>query len=79
MQLQHTLQGNQTDMYRAFNLFIYEVCESNYYECNTKDEVENYKEKSVVEKADLIIKKDKKDEEIMRKKKRKYEKWESTV
>ena len=52
---------------------IYEVCESNCYECNTKDEVENYKEKSVVGKADLIIKKDMKPKEMIREK-RKYEK-----
>ena len=37
---------------------ICEVCESNCFECSTKDEVENDKENSVVEKADLIIKKD---------------------
>ena len=36
---------------------ISEVCESNCYECSINNEVENYKEKSVVEKADLIIKK----------------------
>ena len=36
---------------------IYEVCESNCYDCNTKYDFENYKEKSVVEKAHLIIKK----------------------
>ena len=52
---------------------IYEVCESNSYECNTKDEVKNYKEKSVVGKADLIIKKDMKHKEMIREK-RKYEK-----
>ena len=52
---------------------IYEVCESNCYECNTKDGVENYKEKSVVGKADLIIKKDMKPKEMIREK-RKYEK-----
>ena len=36
------------------------ICElrlSNCFECNTKDEVGNDKENSVVEKADLIIKK----------------------
>ena len=57
---------------------IYEVCKSNCYECNTKYKVENYKENSVVEKADLIINKDMKHKEMMREK-RKYEKWESTV
>ena len=36
------------------------------------------KKNSVVEKADLIIKKDIKQMEIMREK-RKYEKWESTL
>ena len=38
--------------------YIYEACQSNCYECSTKDEEENDKENSVVEKADLIIKKD---------------------
>ena len=47
---------------------IYELYESNCYACNTKDEVENYKNKSVVEKADLIIKNDMKHKEIMREK-----------
>ena len=37
---------------------ICEVCESNCFECSTKDEVENDKENSVVNKADLIINKD---------------------
>ena len=49
---------------------IYELCESNCYECNTKDEVDNNKEKSVVEKADLIIKKDMTHKEMMREKKK---------
>ena len=47
---------------------IYEVCESNCYQCSTKYEVENYKEKSVVKKADLIIKKDIEHEEMIREK-----------
>ena len=47
---------------------IYELCESNCYECNTKDEVDNYKNRSVVEKADLIIKNDMKHKETMREK-----------
>ena len=37
---------------------IIKVCESNYFECSTKDEVENDKENTVVEKSELIIKKD---------------------
>ena len=47
---------------------IFEVCESNCYECSTKDEVENNKEQSIVEKADLIIQKDMEHKEIMREK-----------
>ena len=35
---------------------ICEVCEAKCFEWSTKDEVENDKENSVVEKADLIIK-----------------------
>jgi hypothetical protein len=34
------------------------VCESTCHECSAKDEVGNYKEDGVVEKADLSIKKD---------------------
>ena len=33
------------------------MCESTCHECSTRDEVDNYKEDSVVEKADLFIKK----------------------
>ena len=47
---------------------INEVCESNCYKCSTKYEVENDKENSVVEKADLIIKKDMEQKETMREK-----------
>ena len=47
---------------------MYEVCESTWYEGSTKDEVENDKEDSVVEKADLIIKKDMEHKEITREK-----------
>ena len=52
---------------------VQEFFESNCYECNTKDEVDTYKEKSVVEKADLIIKKDMKHQEMMREKENKCE------
>ena len=45
---------------------ICEVCESNLYKCNTKDEVKNNIEKSVVKKADLTMKKDVKHKKIMR-------------
>ena len=48
--------------------YIYEVCESTWHEGSTKDEVENYKEDSVVEKAYLIIKKDMEHKEITREK-----------
>ena len=47
---------------------IYEVCESTYHECSAKYETESYKEDGVVEKADLIIKKDSEHKEITRKK-----------
>ena len=47
---------------------IYEACESTCHECSAKDEVENVKEDSVVEKADLIIKMDMGKKEIMREK-----------
>ena len=47
---------------------IYEVCESTCHECCAKDEVENYKEDSVVEKADLTIKKDSEHKKITRQK-----------
>ena len=44
------------------------MCESICHECSARDEVENYKEDSVVEKADLIIKKDMEHKEITREK-----------
>ena len=47
---------------------IYEACESTCHECSAKDEVENGKEDSVVQKADLIMKKDMGNKEIMREK-----------
>ena len=47
---------------------IFKVCELTCHECSTKDEVENYKEHRVVEKADLIIKKDREHKEITREK-----------
>ena len=46
---------------------IYEVCESTCHECSTKDEVKNDKKKSIVEKADLILKKDMEHKKITRK------------
>ena len=45
---------------------IYEVCESICNECSAKDEVENDKRYSIVEKADLILKKDMEHAEITR-------------
>ena len=47
---------------------IYEGCGSTWREGSTKDEVENDKEDSVVEKAELIIKKDMEHNEITREK-----------
>ena len=47
---------------------IYEACESTCHECSAKDEVENGKEDSFVQKADLIMKKDMGNKEIMREK-----------
>ena len=44
------------------------MCESTCHECSARDEVENYKENSVVEKADLFIKKDMEHKEIRREK-----------
>ena len=54
--------GNEVDNH------IYEVRESTCHKCSTKDEVENDNEDSVVEKADLIIKKDMEHKEITREK-----------
>ena len=50
---------------------IYEVCESTCHECSAKDEVENEEEEknNIVEKADLILKKDMEHKEITREKK----------
>ena len=50
--------GNEVDNH------ISEVCESTCNKCSAKDQVENDKEDSVVEKADLIIKKDMEHKEI---------------
>ena len=47
---------------------IYEACESTCHECSAKDEVENGKEDSFVQKAYIIIKKDMGSKEIMRNK-----------
>ena len=49
---------------------IYEACESTCHECSAKDEVENGKEDSVVQKADQIMKKDMGNQKIMREKKK---------
>ena len=46
----------------------YEACEPISGECTSQNEVENDKEDSVVEKADLIIKKDMEHKEITREK-----------
>ena len=45
---------------------IYEAFESTCYECSAKDKVENDKENSVVEDADLFTKKDMENKKIMR-------------
>ena len=57
---------------------IYEVCESTCHKCSAKYEVERYKEDSVDQKADLIIKMDLEHKEITRVK-RKPENLESKV
>ena len=57
---------------------INDVCESTCHECSAKDEVEHYKEDSVIQKADLIIKMDMEHKEITREK-RKPENFESKV
>ena len=44
------------------------MCESTCHECSARDEVENFKEDSVVEKADLFIKKDMEHKGITREK-----------
>ena len=46
---------------------MYEVFESTCHECTSKDEIENYKEDIVVEKDELITRKDLENKEIMRK------------
>ena len=43
-----------------------QACESAWHDCTLKDEVKNYKENIVVEKEELIMRKDKKNKEIMR-------------
>ena len=45
-----------------------QACESTYHECSLQVEVKNYKEGIIVEKVELIMKKDKKNKEIMTKK-----------
>ena len=45
-----------------------QYCASTCHECSAKDEVKNYKEDSVVEKADLIIKRDMEHKEKMKEK-----------
>ena len=56
-----------------------QACELNCLECTSKGEVENYKEDIVVEKEELIIKKDIKNKEILREKNMKINKQDSTV
>ena len=46
------------------------MCESICHECSARDEVENYKEDSVDDKADLIIKKGMEHKEIIRRRKK---------
>ena len=46
---------------------MYKACESTCHECTSKDEVENYKNYIVVEKKELIMKKDMDNKEIIRK------------
>ena len=46
---------------------MFEAFESTCHEYTSKDEVGNYKEDIVVEKEEMIIKKDIENEEIMRK------------
>ena len=43
-----------------------EACESTWHECTLKDEVEHCKEDNVVEKEELIMKRDMENKEIMR-------------
>ena len=47
---------------------IYKACESTYHECSAKDGVENGKKYSFVQNADLVMKKDIGNNEIMREK-----------
>ena len=47
---------------------MYEACKSTCHEWTSKDEVENYKEDIVVEKEELIMKKEMENKEILRKK-----------
>ena len=44
-----------------------QACESTCHECTSKEEVENYKEDIVIEKEEVIKKKDMENKEIMRK------------
>ena len=44
-----------------------EACKSTCHEWTSKDEVENYKEDIVVEKEELIMKKEMENKEILRK------------
>ena len=48
------------------NNLIYKACKSTCHECSAKGEVENGKTDSVVPKADLIMKKDVGNKDIMR-------------
>ena len=50
---------------------IYEGCKSTCHEWTSKDELKNYKEDIVVEKEELIMKKEMENKEILREKKHK--------
>ena len=50
------------------NNHVYEICESTCHECTAKDEFENDKKYSIVEKVDLIRKKGMEHKEITKEK-----------
>ena len=62
------LSWRNVQKYKKVDNHIYEASESTCHECSAKYEVENGKEDSVVQKADLIIKKYMGNKEIMREK-----------
>ena len=55
---------------------MFEACKSTCHELTSKDEVEKYKEDIVVEKEELIIKKEMENKEILREK---HENKQSTL